>query len=204
MTSATALKKSQHLHLELPRLPYGEDALAPIISAETLKFHHGKHHRKYVDTANQLLEKEATGARTLEELVRTAAPGKLFNNAAQAWNHDFYWHSLSPKGGKPSAALRHQLERDFGSYEKFVDKLAGAAVGQFGSGWAWLVKKEGKLDVMSTANADTPLKHGIPCLLTLDVWEHAYYIDYRNQRERYVQATIEKLLNWEFAEKNLG
>jgi len=191
------------LHLELAALPYAQDALAPIISAETLQFHHGKHHRKYVETANQLLEKESVDARSLEELVHKAS-GKLFNNAAQVWNHDFYWHSLSPKGGKPSAALRHQLERDFGSYEKFVDQFAAAATGQFGSGWAWLVKKDGKLEVMATANAETPMKQGIQCLLTLDVWEHAYYIDYRNQRERYVQAAIEKLLNWQFAEKNFG
>lgn len=203
MTTATALRKSpRSLHLELPKLPYAEDALAPIISAETLQFHHGKHHRKYVETANQLLEEHPVEARSLEDLVRKSS-GKLFNSAAQAWNHDFYWHSLAPKGGKPSAALRHQLERDFGSYEKFVDKFAAVANGQFGSGWAWLVKKDGKLQVMSTANADTPIKHGIQCLLALDVWEHAYYIDYRNQRERYVQAVIEKLLNWEFAEKNL-
>src|ERR1043165_1309338 len=204
MAHATALKKSSRsLHLELPALPYAEDALAPIISAETLQFHHGKHHRKYVETANQLLEKEHVNAHTLEELVRSSS-GKLFNNAAQAWNHDFYWHSLAPKGGKPSAAMRHQLERDFGSYEKFVDKLAASANGQFGSGWAWLVRKDGKLEVMATPNAETPMKQGIQCLLALDVWEHAYYIDYRNQRERYVQSTIEKLLNWEFAEKNLG
>jgi Fe-Mn family superoxide dismutase len=202
MAHATALKKSQHLHLELPRLPFAEDALAPIISAETLQLHHGKHHKKYIDTANQLLEKEHVTAHTLEELVR-ASSGKLFNNAAQAWNHDFYWHSLAPKGGKPSAALRHRLERDFGSYEKFVDKFAAAANGQFGSGWAWLVEKDGKLEVMATPNAETPMKQGIQCLLTVDVWEHAYYIDYRNQRERYTQAVIEKLLNWEFAEKNL-
>jgi superoxide dismutase, Fe-Mn family len=203
MAHATAVRKSHHLHLELPALPYAQDALAPIISAETLQFHHGKHHRKYIETANQLLEKDPLEARSLEELVRKAS-GKLFNNVAQVWNHDFYWHSLSPKGGRPSAALRHQLERDFGSTEKFVDRFAAAANGQFGSGWAWLVKKDGKLEVVATANAETPMKQGIQCLLTLDVWEHAYYIDYRNQRERYVQAAIEKLLNWEFAEKNLG
>ena len=204
MAHASAVKKSQQpLHLELPQLPYAGDALAPIISAETLQFHHGKHHRKYVETANQLLEKEHTSAQTLEELVRTAS-GKLFSNAAQAWNHDFYWKSLSPKGGKPSAALRHQLERDFGSYEKFVDKFAAAAVGQFGSGWAWLVKKEGKLDVVATANADNPLRHGIPSLLTLDVWEHAYYIDYRNARPTYVAKVIDQLLNWDFAAENLA
>jgi Fe-Mn family superoxide dismutase len=203
MAHASTLKKPLQIHLELPPLPFAEDALAPIISAETLRFHHGKHHRKYVETANQLLEKQPVGARSLEELVRVSS-GKLFNNAAQAWNHDFYWKSLTPKGGKPSAALRHQLERDFGSYEKFIDQFAAAANGQFGSGWAWLVKKDGKLEIMATANAETPMKQEIQCLLTVDVWEHAYYIDYRNQRERYVQATIEKLLNWEFAEKNLA
>ena len=204
MAHATALKKSpRSLHLELPALPYAGDALAPIISAETLQFHHGKHHRKYIETVNQLLDKEPVEAHSLEELVRKSS-GKLFNNAAQAWNHDFYWHSLSPKGGKPSAALRHQLERDFGSYEQFTDRFATAAIGQFGSGWAWLVKKDGKLQVLATVNADTPMAHGVQCLLALDVWEHAYYIDYRNQRERYVQATIEKLLNWSFAEKSLG
>ena len=204
MAHATAVKKSPRtLHLELPPLPYPQDALSPIISAETLQFHHGKHHRKYIDTTNQLLEKEHVTAHSLEELVRSSS-GKLFNNAAQAWNHDFYWHSLAPKGGKPSAALRHQLERDFGSFEKFCEKFAAAANGQFGSGWAWLVTKDGKLEVMATPNAETPMKQGIQCLLTLDVWEHAYYIDYRNQRERYTQAVIEKLLNWEFAEKNLG
>ena len=202
---SSAAKKHDHaaLHLEVPPLPYAEDALAPIISKETLAFHHGKHHRKYVETTNQLLEKGELHAHSLEEVVRGSS-GKLFNNAAQAWNHDFYWHSLSPRGGKPSAALRHQLERDFGSYEKFIDQLAAAANGQFGSGWAWLVKKEDKLEIMATPNAVTPMAQDIPCLLAVDVWEHAYYIDYRNQRERYVQAVIEKLLNWEFAEKNFG
>jgi len=204
MAHASALQKSRRsLHLELPKLPYPEDAFAPIISAETLQFHHGKHHRKYIETVNQLLEKQPVEAHSLEELVRNSS-GKLFNNAAQAWNHDFYWHSLSAKGGRPSAALRHQLERDFGSYEKFTGQLATVAIGQFGSGWAWLVNKDGRLQVMATPNAETPMKQGIQCLLALDVWEHAYYLDYRNQRERYVQATIEKLLNWEFAEKNLG
>ena len=202
MATNAARKPAPPLHFELPPLPYAEDALAPIISAETLALHHGKHHRKYVDTMNQLLEREpVAGAKTLEDVVR-AASGKLFNNAAQAWNHDFYWKSLSPKGSKPSAAMRRELERDFGTYEKFVDQFSAAAVGQFGSGWAWLVKKDGKLLVMATSNAETPMKQGIPCLLTLDVWEHAYYVDYRNQRERYVSAVIEKL-NWEFAEENL-
>jgi superoxide dismutase, Fe-Mn family len=199
MPTATTAEK---LRLQLPPLPFAEDALAPVISAETIQFHYGKHHRRYVDTTNQLLEKEPVQARTLEELVRSSS-GKLFNNAAQAWNHDFYWHSLSPRGGQPSATLRKQLERDFGSYEAFVDKLSAAANGQFGSGWAWLVQKDGKLDVMATPNAETPASRGIRCLLTIDVWEHAYYIDYRNQRDRYVQELISKRLNWQFAEQNL-
>jgi Fe-Mn family superoxide dismutase len=199
--------KARHPHFPLPALPYAEDALAPVISAETLKLHHGKHHKKYIDTINQLLEKEQLHAATLEEVVR-AAKGKLFNNAAQAWNHDFYWHSLSPKRRRPAGALLHRLEKDFGSYEGFAGKFAAAANGQFGSGWAWLVSKgekeqDGKLEVVATANADTPMAHGIKCLLAVDVWEHAYYVDYRNERERYVSAILERL-NWEFAEKNLG
>ena len=197
-----AAAKARNLHFPLPPLPYAEDALAPVVSAETLKLHHGKHHKKYVDTMNQLLEKEPVQASTLEEVVR-AAKGKLFNNAAQAWNHDFYWHSLSPKRQQPAGALLHRLEKDFGSYEKFADTFSQAAIGVFGSGWAWLVEKDGKLQVMTTANADTPMAHGIRCVLTVDVWEHAYYVDYRNERERYVSALMERL-NWSFAEKNLG
>lgn len=200
MPTATAVPK---LQFPLPPLPFAEHALAPIISAETIQLHYGKHHRKYVDTLNQLLANEPIEARTLEEVVRKSS-GKLFNNAAQAWNHDFYWHSLSPKGGAPSAPVRRQLERDFGSYEAFVDKFSAAAIGQFGSGWAWLVHKDGKLDVVATSNAETPMARGVRCLLTIDVWEHAYYIDYRNQRERYIQALIEQRLNWEFAERNLN
>ena len=204
MATNAARKPAASLHFDLPPLPYAEDALAPIISAETLALHHGKHHRKYVDTMNQLLEREpVAGAKTLEDVVRSAS-GKLFNNAAQAWNHDFYWKSLSPQALRPSAAMRRELERDFGTYERFVDELSAAANGQFGSGWAWLVKKDGKLQVAATPNAETPIKDGIRCLLTLDVWEHAYYVDYRNQRERYVSAVIDKLLNWEFAEENLN
>jgi len=198
-----ALPQRKTLHFELPPLPYGEDALAPIISAETLQFHHGKHHRKYVDTMNQLLEKEAVQGSSLEEIVRNSK-GKLFNNAAQAWNHDFFWHSLSPRGGRPAGALLAQIEKDFGSYERFVEAFAKAGNEQFGSGWAWLVHKDGKLQVMATANADTPMAHGVHCLLAVDVWEHAYYIDYRNQRDRFLAAVIEKRLNWAFAEQNLG
>jgi Fe-Mn family superoxide dismutase len=194
--------KARHLHFSLPPLPYAEDALAPVLSAETLKLHHGKHHKKYVDTMNQLLEKEPVQADSLEELVRQAK-GKLFNNAAQAWNHEFFWQCLSPQKRRPAGALLHRLERDFGSYEKFADQFSQAAIGQFGSGWAWLVEKDGKLQVTSTSNADTPMAHGVKCLLTVDVWEHAYYVDYRNERERYISAMLERL-NWQFAEKNLG
>jgi len=198
MTTATA-KAVQTLHFNQPPLPFAEDALAPIISAETISFHYGKHHKKYYDTMNQLLEKEpVANARTLEDVVRNSS-GKLFNNAGQAWNHDFYWQSLSPKNSQPSAAMRKALEKDFGSYEAFCDKLAAAANGQFGSGWAWLVRKDGKLDVVSTGNADTPFARGVQCLLTIDVWEHAYYVDYRNKRDDYLKAVIEKRLNWDFA-----
>ena len=196
MATATAAK-ARHPHFPLPPLPYAEDALAPVISAETLRLHHGKHHRKYVDTMNQLLEKEPLSAGSLEEVVRQAK-GKLFNNAAQAWNHDFYWHSLSPKRQRPAGALLNRLEKDFGSYDAFAAKFAAAATGQFGSGWAWLVEKDVRLEVMATANADTPMAHGIKCLLTVDVWEHAYYVDYRNERERYVSAVLDRL-NWEQA-----
>ena len=204
MATATA-RTPQRPHFQLPKLPYAEDALAPVISAETLALHHGKHHRKYVDTLNQLLEKEPLDAPSLEDVVRQAK-GKLFNNAAQAWNHDFYWHSLSPRRQRPAGALLHRVEKDFGSYDRFADAFSKAAIGQFGSGWAWLVQKgegqDGKLEVMATGNADTPMAHGIRCLLTVDVWEHAYYVDYRNERERYVSAILDRL-NWEFAEKNL-
>ena len=202
MSTATA-RAVRSLHFDLPPLPYAEDALAPVISAETLELHHGKHHKKYIDTMNQLLEKEHVQGTTLEDVVRSSK-GKLFNNAAQAWNHDFYWKSLSPKSAAPSGALKQRLEKDFGSYGKFVEKFAAAAIGQFGSGWAWLVDKNGRLEVVATPNADTPMAQGERCLLTLDVWEHAYYVDYRNQREKYVQAVIEKRLNWEFAEANLN
>ena len=200
--ASTVAAPARQVHFSLPPLPYAEDALAPVISAETLKLHHGKHHRKYVDTANQLLEKEPLRASSVEEVVRQAK-GKLFNNAAQAWNHDFYWKSLSPKRQRPSGALLHRLEKDFGSYDKFADAFSQAAIGQFASGWAWLVDKGGKLEVTTTGNADTPMAHGIRCLLTVDVWEHAYYVDYRNERERYVSAIL-NCLNWDFVEKNLG
>ena len=202
MATATA-RAVQAPHFDLPPLPYPEDALEPVISRETLGLHHGKHHRKYVDTMNQLLQKERVQAGTLEEVVR-ASKGKLFNNAAQAWNHDFYWKSLSPQRQRPAGALLRRIEADFGSAERFAADFAAAAAAQFGSGWAWLVEKDGKLQIQATADADTPMAHGIRCLLTVDVWEHAYYVDYRNQRERYLSAVIGERLNWKFAEENLG
>ena len=201
--ATAAAKAVQPLHFDLPPLPYAEDALEPVISRETLALHHGKHHKKYVDTMNELLQKERIQAATLDEVVR-ASQGKLFNNAAQAWNHDFYWKSLSPQKQRPSGALLSRIDADFGSYERFAESFAAAAAAQFGSGWAWLVDKGGKLEIQTTANADTPMAHGIRCLLTLDVWEHAYYVDYRNQRERYLSAVIGERLNWRFAEQNLG
>jgi superoxide dismutase, Fe-Mn family len=202
MATASA-RAVQPLHFDLPPLPYPEDALEPVISRETLGLHHGKHHKKYVDTMNELLQKEPIQARTLEDVVRQAK-GKLFNNAGQAWNHDFYWKSLSPERQRPSGALARRIDADFGSYDRFVEQLAAAGNAQFGSGWAWLVEQGGKLQIQATANADTPLAHGIKCLLTIDVWEHAYYVDYRNQRDRYLARVIDERLNWKFAEQNLG
>jgi Fe-Mn family superoxide dismutase len=201
--ATAAAKAMQSPRFELPPLPYAEDALEPVISRETLGLHHGKHHKKYVDTMNELLAKERIQASTLEELVR-ASQGKLFNNAGQAWNHDFYWKSLSPERSRPAGALLRRIEADFGSYDRFAEAFATAAGAQFGSGWAWLIEQRGKLQIQTTANADTPMAHGIRCLLTIDVWEHAYYVDYRNQRERYLAAVIGERLNWKFAEQNLG
>ena len=200
----TAAAKAVHaVHFDLPPLPYPHDALQPVISRETLELHHGKHHRKYVDTTNQLLAEQNLQAQTLEEVVRKSS-GKLFNNAAQAWNHAFYWQSLTPRKSKPSDALQKRISESFGSWDRFAKALADAANGQFGSGWAWLVQKDGKLEIVATPNAETPMARGTRCLLTIDVWEHAYYVDYRNQREKYVDALINERLNWEFAEKNLG
>ena len=203
MKSSAAPQSPSDLQFDLPPLPYAEDALAPVVSAETLRFHHGKHHRKYVDTMNQMLRESPVAARTLEEVVK-ASSGKLFNNAAQAWNHAFFWNSLSPKGGEPSSALRGLIEKDFNSLDHFKADLAKAASGQFGSGWAWLIRRDGKLQIVTTPNAETPMAKGIQCLLTIDVWEHAYYIDYRNDRDKYLAELIGKRINWEFVEKNLG
>ncbi len=195
--------------ITLPPLPYADTALDPVISANTIGFHYGKHHKAYVDNLNKLIAGSELAELGLEEIIRRTA-GKpdnvaIFNNAAQTWNHTFYWNSLAPRGGgKPSGTLAARIEKDFGSFEACRQQLLDAAVGQFGSGWAWLVVDQGALKVVKTPNADLPLTAGQTPLLTIDVWEHAYYLDYQNRRADYVSAVIDKLLNWEFAAKNLG
>jgi superoxide dismutase, Fe-Mn family len=193
----------------LPQLPYPYDALEPHISRATLELHHGKHHRAYIENARALAKKVRLADEPLERIIRQTAGQEshraLFNNAAQAWNHAFYWRSLKPKGGgNPGGALGGRIEADFGSYGAFVEQLTAAATGQFGSGWAWLVLDGATLKVTRTANADTPLVHGQVPLLTIDVWEHAYYLDYQNRRADYAAAIIEHLINWEFAARNLS
>jgi Fe-Mn family superoxide dismutase len=187
---------------QLPDLPYALDALAPHMSKETLEFHYGKHHKTYVDKLNALVESKAEAKMPLEELIMTSS-GPVFNNAAQIWNHTFFWNGLSPKAKlAPQGALLKALEKDFGSLDKFKEEFSEKAIGLFGSGWAWLVKdQEGRLSLLQTSNADLPMKHGKKALLTCDVWEHAYYIDYRNARPKFLEA-FWKLANWEFVEKN--
>jgi Fe-Mn family superoxide dismutase len=192
----------------LPKLPYADDALAPVISANTISFHHGKHHKAYVDNLNNLIKDTPYAELTLGEIIKKSAKdekGKgIFNNSAQVWNHDFYWHSMSPKGSTPSAKVSQMLDESFGGLEKFQAAFKAAAVGQFGSGWAWLVSKGGKLAIETTGNADTPLAHGGTPLLVADVWEHAYYLDFQNRRPDHIQAWMEKLINWAWVEENLG
>ena len=193
----------------LPPLPYEQSALQPVISANTLSFHYGKHHKTYVDTLNKLVTGTQFSDMPLEQIIKATADqadhAAIFNNAAQVWNHTFYWHSLRPKGGgEPPAVLERLMESSFGSFEACKKELAGAALGQFGSGWAWLVLDGGKLKVVKTGNARTPLTQAAKPLLTIDVWEHAYYLDYQNRRADYVNAVIDSLVNWEFAAENLG
>lgn len=190
---------------ELPSLPYANDALEPHISAETLSFHHGKHHAGYVKKLNAAIESdESLQGKSLEELVKTTSGG-VFNNAAQTWNHTFYWHSMSPNGGgEPTGAIKEAIDRDFGSFDAFKAAFTKEASTHFGSGWAWLVKNaDGKLEVTSTHDAGCPLTDGKTPLLTCDVWEHAYYIDRRNARPDYI-ASWWSLVNWDFANANLG
>jgi Fe-Mn family superoxide dismutase len=193
----------------LPPLPYAEGALDPVISANTLRYHHDKHHQGYVDNLNKLIAGTPLAGLSLERLI-TATTGQaekiaIFNNAAQAWNHSFYWRSLRPKGGgAPPAALKTMIEASFDNVDACRKELATAATTQFGSGWAWLVLDAGKLKVVRTDNAQTPLASGMTPLLTIDVWEHAYYLDYQNRRADYVNAVLDKLINWGFAAENLG
>ncbi len=187
----------------LPNLPYAKDALAPHISAETLDYHHGKHHQAYVTNLNKLIEGKPEEKKSLEDIIKSS-DGGVFNNAAQIWNHTFYWSSMKPKGGgQPTGDLLAAINRDFGSFDKFKEEFANAAATQFGSGWAWLVLNNGKLAVTKTGNADLPMKHGQKALLTLDVWEHAYYIDFRNARPKYIETFLTHLANWDFALENL-
>ena len=194
----------------LMALPYADDALAPIITAHTISFHHGKHHKTYVDNLNNLVKGTEFEGQSLEAIVGATA-GKadkapLFNNAAQIWNHDFYWNSLKPNGGGlPTGKVADGINASFGSFDEFKKQMAATTVGQFGSGWGWLVADAaGKLKVVKTGNAEVPMTQGLKPLVTIDVWEHAYYLDHQNRRADYVNAVIDKLLNWDFAAKNLG
>jgi len=193
---------------KLAPLPWDSSALDPVVSAKTISFHYGKHHQAYVDTLNKLVDGTAYADMKLEKIVQATmdAQGKekkIFNNAAQVWNHDFYWRSLTPARTEASGRLASAIARDFGGTAELIAKLAEAGKEQFGSGWAWLVSKDGKLSVEKTANAETPMAKGINCLLTVDVWEHAYYLDYQNARPQYLEAVLDRLLNWEFAAENL-
>jgi superoxide dismutase, Fe-Mn family len=204
------LQMKAKVSITLPELPYPENALEPVISARTISIHYGKHHAGYVDKLNDLVVGTPFDGRPLAEIVaRTAEDPKstaIFHNAAQAWNHTFYWHSMRARGGgEPAGKLKSAIERDFGDVATFREAFSKAAAGEFGSGWTWLVAdKEGKLKIVATDNADTPLVHEERPLLTIDLWEHAYYLDYQNRRADYVAAWLDKLADWSFAERNLG
>ncbi len=190
----------------LPALPYAKDALAPHISAETLEFHYGKHHQAYVTNLNNLIKGTEYENLDLEAIVKKAPAGGVYNNAAQVWNHTFFWNSMSPNGGgEPSGALADAIKAKWGSYDDFKKAFQASAVGNFGSGWTWLVKKaDGAVDIVNMGAAGTPLTTGDTALLCIDVWEHAYYIDYRNRRPDFVATFLDKLANWEFAAKNFA
>jgi len=194
---------------ELPSLPYADTALEPYYSAKTFSFHHGKHHKAYVDNLNKLLPGSPFDNSSLEEIILAVAgdatKAGFFNNAAQVWNHTFFWHCMKPGGGgAPSGALAAKIDAAFGSYEKFAEQFKAAAVGRFGSGWAWLVLDGGELKILSTPNAETPMTGGKKALLTVDVWEHAYYLDFQNRRPDFVQTFLDQLVNWDFVAENLG
>jgi superoxide dismutase, Fe-Mn family len=197
------------MSFELPALPYAENALEPHYSAKTLSFHHGKHHKAYVDNLNKLIAGTELEKRELEEIVRASADdsGKtgVFNNGAQVWNHTFFWNCMAPGGGgRPEGEIARSIEKTFGSYEKFAEEFKNTAVTRFGSGWGWLALDGGNLKIYSTSNADTPVAKGQAALLTVDVWEHAYYLDYQNRRPDFVQAFLDHLVNWDFVNKNLA
>jgi Fe-Mn family superoxide dismutase len=205
-SNAPSLSGTASLHT-LPSLPYAENALEPVISANTVRFHYGKHHKGYVDNLNKLIAGTEFANLSLEKII-TGTSGKpektaIFNNAAQTWNHTFYWNSMSPTGGgEPPAALKQKIVASFGSVDACKKELASAALSQFGSGWVWLVLDGGSFKVVKTANAENPLTTGMKPLLTIDVWEHAYYLDYQNLRANYTTAVLDKLINWEFALQN--
>ncbi len=195
--------------ITLPDLPYAKDALEPFIGAKTLDIHHGKHHKAYVDNGNKLIEGTDLANLSLEEIVKKVAgdPSKagVFNNAAQVWNHSFYWQCMKPNGGgAPTGAIADKIKADFGSFEKFVEEFKNAGMTQFGSGWAWLVVDGGKLKVTKTPNAETPITQGLKPVLVVDVWEHAYYLDYQNRRPDYLTTFVEKLINWDFVNSCLA
>jgi superoxide dismutase, Fe-Mn family len=194
---------------ELPTLPYAKEALEPYISASTLEFHHGKHHAGYVNNLNNLVKDTDLAEKSLEEVVKSSfndpAKAGIFNNSAQVWNHTFYWKSMKQNGGgAPTGALAEKIDADFGSLDKFKEAFKATGVGQFGSGWAWLVLDGGTLKVTKTLNAENPIVHGQVPLLTMDVWEHAYYLDYQNRRPDYAQTFLDSLINWEFAAENFA
>ena len=193
---------------ELPKLPYDKESFKPHFTGETFDYHHGKHHNTYVQNLNNLLkDQEELQKKSLEEIIEWSSQNSnapIFNNAAQIWNHTFFWHSIKPNGGgKPSGKILEQINKDFSSFEAFCEQFKADAVGQFGSGWAWLVYHNNKLQIVKTTNAGTPIANGMQPLLTCDVWEHAYYIDYRNKRPDYVDIFIKYMINWEFVEHNL-
>ncbi|MCJ2541750.1 superoxide dismutase [Thermostichus vulcanus] len=194
---------------ELPALPYASDALQPYMSAETFSFHHGKHHAAYVTNLNKLIEGTELASKSLEEIVKATfgdpAKAGIFNNAAQVWNHTFFWESMKPGGGgAPTGAIAEKINADFGGYDQFAEAFKTAAATQFGSGWAWLVLENGTLKVTKTPNAENPLVHGQTPLLTLDVWEHAYYLDYQNRRPDFISTYLEHLVNWDAANARLA
>jgi Fe-Mn family superoxide dismutase len=195
--------------ITLPDLPFNKDALEPHISARTFEFHYGKHHKAYVDNLNKMIEGTDLANADLETIIEKSAGDSakagIFNNAAQVWNHSFYWNCMTPGGGgTPTGPIAAKIDAACGGFEKFADAFKTAGATQFGSGWAWLVMKGNELQVMKTANADTPIAHGIKPLLTVDVWEHAYYLDYQNRRPDYLKTFVEKLINWDFVNACLG